>query len=98
MLDALVKVAQSGASTALLWGAEATSHRKTAALFSHTSARDGGEALPLVDLLRMVGTQLREDPQQVETTWSPAESRWSLTTPQWSIVWTPDTGIEATKR
>jgi hypothetical protein len=93
MVEALVAVARAGASTALLWSPQAASARGRAALFSDTASGEGGEALPLAHLLRLLSDQLRENPRRVDTTWSPWTSRWTLSTPQWIVFWSPESGL-----
>jgi hypothetical protein len=98
MMNALVTVARAGASAALLWGPQAGPDRDEVALFSETAGHDGGRALPLADLLGLVSEQLREDPRRVATSWSPTREMWTLTTPGWSLVWSPETGIQGPSR
>jgi hypothetical protein len=97
MVEALVAVARAGASTALLWGpqgnADGLSTGRSAALFSDTASREGGEALPLARLLRLLHEPLRQDPYGVVTAWHPWNSLWTLTTPHWRVFWSPATGL-----
>ena len=94
MLDALVAVARAGASTAFLWGAQGSENGETAALFSDTADATGGEPLPLARLLAPLREQLQQDPSKVVTSWQPTTSTWKLSTPDWSVSWSPDTGLE----
>jgi hypothetical protein len=93
MAEALIAVAQAGASVALLWQPEASTYLQTPALFTDTSSPDGGRALPLVGLLEALEGPLGEDPARIVTSWDPASSRWSMSTREWTVSWTPDTGL-----
>ncbi|WP_166533475.1 hypothetical protein [Blastococcus xanthinilyticus] len=93
MAQALVTVAQAGASGALLWQPEASEEVRTAALFTPTAEAAGGRPLPLVALLEVIGEELRRDPRRVETRWHPSGPMWTVRTPEWSAVWTPDGGV-----
>jgi len=94
MAQALVTVAQAGASGALLWQPEASEDVRTAALFTDTTSSDGGRPLPLVSLLEAISAQLQEDPRNVVTYWSPSRSQWTLLTPDWSVGWSAETGLQ----
>lgn len=93
MAQALLAVAQAGASVALLWQPQASADFPSAALFSDTSSPDGGRPLPLVALLNSIGGQLREDPRRVVSSWNPSSSLWTLTTPDWVVTWSPRGGL-----
>jgi hypothetical protein len=98
MMDALVAVARAGASAALLWGPQASESRNAVALFSDTSTPGGGEPLPLAELLGLVGGQLNEDPRHVVTSWYPGLGVWTLTTPEWYLVWSAESGLVGPRR
>jgi hypothetical protein len=93
MMDALVRVAQAGASVALLWQPQATADLQSVAIFTDTSRPGGGQELPLARMLRAVGERLRQSPRLVVTRWDPGASLWTLVTPDVSFSWSPDTGL-----
>jgi hypothetical protein len=94
MAQALVTVAQAGASGALLWQPQASVDVRTAALFTDTEDPGGGRPLPLADLLSALHEQLREDPRRVVTRWYPSHSMWTLYTPDWVVWWSPEKGLQ----
>jgi hypothetical protein len=96
MAQALVAMAQAGASVALLWQPEARDDFNSAALFSDTSDEDGGEPLPLVELLRAMSDQLKDDPRLLEGDWDTSGSRYTLTTPDAALTWSPTDGLRRT--
>jgi hypothetical protein len=93
MVDALIKVAQAGASVALLWQPQASADLRSVALFTDTADRNGGRALPLGQLLRAVEPDLRRAPGSLVTTWDPKASLWTLSTPDQLFAWSPRTGL-----
>ena len=94
MAHALVTVARAGASGALLWQPETSSDVRTAALFTGTTESGGGRPLPLATVLDVIGEQLRRDPRRVETRWYPSRPMWTVRTPEWALVWTPEGGLQ----
>jgi hypothetical protein len=96
MAQALVAMARAGASVALLWQPAARDGFDSAALFSDTSDEDGGEPLPLVELLNAMSDQLRDDPRLLEGDWDPSGSRYTLTTPDAALTWSPTDGLRRT--
>jgi hypothetical protein len=94
MAHALVTVARAGASGALLWQPETSSDVRTAALFTRTTQSGGGRPLPLATVLDVIGEQLRRDPRRVETRWYPSRPMWTVRTPEWALVWTPEGGLQ----
>jgi hypothetical protein len=93
MAAALVSVAQAGASVALVWQPRASPDLRSAALFTDTSTRDGGRALPLVALLQALQSPLRDDPGAVVMSWQRSRSLWTVATPDGTFSWSPATGL-----
>jgi hypothetical protein len=93
LTDALVTVAQAGASVALIWQPQESPNLRSPALFTSTASTDGGRALPLVGMLDHLEGPLADDPRSITMSTDRAGSRWSLATAGSRISWSLTSGL-----